>query len=1684
MTTNYLLLSPYFLALFISVGVTAYVFMHRNARGAFTFLIFSISGTVYVAGFLLETFASTLSGKLLWDNVQWLPTLIIPGTYLYSIIEFTGSIQKNKIKTAVQIFAFPAFFGVLVILDPWLKLIRPWTSLVQENGITSLYYPFTTVIYLFVAYTIIVWVYGLFVLIRAFRDGTKSHQRPQLLVLLAGLLTLISSAALVTLQLVPAYLRDINPLSFGVANLILTVGIYRTRLFNVIPTARELVVENLETAIIVLDAQNSIVDMNVSALNLLSKTSGDVLGARIEDVFADYPQLLEKYINYESVKDTIRVDGNGTTQYFDLGIKPIHRKPNKLAGRLVALQNITERKRSENELDLYRNHLEELVEKRTNELSQRADQMSALYDIGLTIASELDLNQILRDLFEKCRQLLPVDMFYIAVYDQPSGTIRHPLFYDGNQKEFVQVDDRNIETAPGLSGHVILSMSTLYLPDRDDPAILEKYQVVNTGSKRFRSYVGAPMIFQDAVIGVISMQNYESNAYSPEQIRLLETIATQAAIAIENARLYQAEQERRREAETLRNSLTNVVMLFGLEDIVNSVLDQIKLVIPYDTASVWRVDGEWLEAFVARDLPPDIPLADLRIRLNEDNSGTLLLQGEIPFILNNNVQEELRDFSGPHSYINSWLTVPLKKRDKIIGQIALDGRRKNQFNSHHAELAVVFANQVAIALENASLYEEVQQELSERKRTEQALRFSEEKFSRAFHTTPVMMTLEDTDAHFIEVNNAFLEITGYSRDEVIGHRPSEFNLIPDLEEQIKALKLLNEKGPFESLELGIRRKSGEIGTVLMSIELIQVNDMRYVLTSALDITERKQAEDTLRQRDAILQVVAHAAQVFLQSSDWREKINQILEELGKTTDASHVYIFQNHVLQDGTEVTSQKYEWSALNVQPEIDNPNYQNMPLYEEGAGDWVNILRNGNSYARNINSLSEQISKRTQERGIKSILDVPIFVSGKWWGEIGFDDMENVRDWTASEIEILEVAARMIGAAIEREQIDESLRTSEELYRRAIEAAGAVPYYRDYCNNTYSFMGEGILQVTGYSSTEMTPALWDSLEQEQFPRGMLAHLPYAEAVRLNDEGVFPLWECDYRILTKDGQSRWVSDSSVKVRVAQGKRIGVIGILQDVTERKQAEVREIQRRAMLEKIVKLGKLVTEAADLKTTLTRIWHGIRGELGFDRLAIFLYEEKTHSVHGTLGTDNHGNIVEEWEYSRSLSQAQPTSFIRALENPDGVYFTNNFAVEFDIPEGNEMYEVKDYASVTAWGGKKPAAIICVDNLPSQRSITQESLEALRLFAGYAGLAIENSRLNIELENRVVERTAQLNEANKLLKTEKARIEQVVDEVATLRRLSDFLQASVTTEEAGGIIRTHLHALFPNTSGALLLSKSGTTDLSSVGVWGDFVGDDVIHPGACWGMRRGRIYSRVNGDTSPVCVHFGSEPPHESICIPLLAQGETMGMICLQYNSAGSEKYFNSNAQELALASADSIALALANLRLREHLQAQSIRDGLTGLFNRRYHDETLPRELHRAERKKQSACVIMFDIDYFKKFNDTMGHDAGDVVLKSLANLVLSTIRSSDIACRYGGEEFTVILPDTTLDVARERAEQLRLNMSKTILKHNGQDLGKVTLSLGISAYPQHGMNRDELMKNADTALYKAKENGRNQVVICD
>jgi diguanylate cyclase (GGDEF)-like protein/PAS domain S-box-containing protein len=341
------------------------------------------------------------------------------------------------------------------------------------------------------------------------------------------------------------------------------------------------------------------------------------------------------------------------------------------------------------------------------------------------------------------------------------------------------------------------------------------------------------------------------------------------------------------------------------------------------------------------------------------------------------------------------------------------------------------------------------------------------------------------------------------------------------------------------------------------------------------------------------------------------------------------------------------------------------------------------------------------------------------------------------------------------------------------------------------------------------------------------------------------------------------------------------------------------------------------------------------------------------------------------------------------------------------------------------------------------------------------------------------AALQDTNRRLADWVSELEQRKREISLLSEMGDMLRACRSPEEAYGVIEPMASQLFPLESGSVSVITPGTSLVETVASWGAPIGQRIFSVDDCWALRRGRPHLVEQGRQGLVCKHLQEPDTSTYVCVPMMAQGELLGLLHMAIGEKGRSL---ETRQRFVMTVAEHIALALANLKLRETLRSQSIRDPLTGLFNRRYMEESLEREMRRASRGRHPVGIIMLDLDHFKKFNDTYGHDAGDALMRLVGSTLQRSIRAEDIACRYGGEEFTLILPEASLLDAAQRAESIRESIRNLNVQHRRQQLGGVTISAGVAIFPDHGPMGDSVLRAADAALYQAKSRGRDRVAI--
>ena len=336
------------------------------------------------------------------------------------------------------------------------------------------------------------------------------------------------------------------------------------------------------------------------------------------------------------------------------------------------------------------------------------------------------------------------------------------------------------------------------------------------------------------------------------------------------------------------------------------------------------------------------------------------------------------------------------------------------------------------------------------------------------------------------------------------------------------------------------------------------------------------------------------------------------------------------------------------------------------------------------------------------------------------------------------------------------------------------------------------------------------------------------------------------------------------------------------------------------------------------------------------------------------------------------------------------------------------------------------------------------------------------------------------------QKHQIEQTesrAKELTQLAQMGALLHACATHDEACQIISRFLGELFPELPSTVYLKDGAAEEFKPVIAHGALADTTAsITTSDCWALRRGQVHVVTTEGRELRCAHLADDSEAGSVCVPLMAQATAMGVLHIRNPRVRNEGDLHRPAPSQALAEtvAEQAALSIANLRLREELQELSISDPLTTLYNRRFAHETLNREIHRAHREQGSIGVITFDIDFFKRVNDRFGHDAGDAVLKGVAQQLQASVRGGDIACRMGGEEFAIMLPGATLAVARQRAEELRRAVAAMRVRHAQLDMPAVSMSCGVAAFPDHGVTADALLRAADQALYRAKEAGRNRV----
>ena len=530
---------------------------------------------------------------------------------------------------------------------------------------------------------------------------------------------------------------------------------------------------------------------------------------------------------------------------------------------------------------------------------------------------------------------------------------------------------------------------------------------------------------------------------------------------------------------------------------------------------------------------------------------------------------------------------------------------------------------------------------------------------------------------------------------------------------------------------------------------------------------------------------------------------------------------------------------------------------------------------------------------------------------------------------------------------------------------------------------------------------------------------------------------ETEREAVDADGNVKSLQTTKVPLIDKSEKVVGIVGLHRDITRRKVAEQKLRQSEANLaaaQRIAHFGSVELDLLSLNNPeknpvrwsdeVFRIFGYEPGEIEPSRRAFF------RSVH----PDEREEVQQSLDYA--IQEARPYAIDFRIIRPDGS--------ERNIHErGDIIFDSKT---------QKPVRLV-----GSVQDVTERVQAEIRLHDA-----------NQELAEKVQE------------------LERRTKEINLLSEMGSRLQSCKDAEEAYLQISATAEKLFPKWTGAVCVTSASRTAVETVADWGNATGGErVFAPDDCWALRQGQPQSFQRGEKASACRHLDLADVSESLCVPFMAQNEALGIVTLQMRASHDQMELTSrsageSARQLAEVLAKQVALALGNLKLKESLKNQSICDPLTGLFNRRYMEESLEREFSRANRNKTSLAIVMMDLDHFKRFNDTFGHQAGDTLLRTLGDFLKRNTRGQDIACRYGGEEFALVLTDSNMTGALHRAEVLRQQVKQLSVEYAGQLLGAISVSMGVALFPDHGATIGDVLRASDQALYCAKREGRDRV----
>jgi PAS domain S-box-containing protein len=993
-------LVPYLISAAISGGIGAYAWYRRAVAGAWAFAVVALAEALWTLGYACELASGRLEAKVFWDNVQWIGAFAWSMAFWALALQYTGRRWPRRRRTWRLLAIVPAVFLLLVFTNRFHEWVRPGAWLVPGEPFAELVYDFTAVQVFAALYAYALVLYGLWLLVD-YAIRSPRFYRAQVALIGLGTLVPLVGTVLTLAGVTFTVHRDTTPFTFAASNLIIAWGLFRYRLFDIAPVARDAVVESMVDAVIVLDARNRVVGLNPAAQELIDRPTLEAIGRPADEVLSAWPDLVTHYRDVAQARTEIAGHVRGKRRSLDLRISPLYDWRHRHTGRLIVVRDITERKRAESQRDAMLEALHKerdliaavldtagalvvvldpqgrierfnraceqltgysfdqakgkylwdfllppeevetvravweelkaghypsaheshwvgqdgsrrliawsdtvLLDDRgeveyivgtgidVEEERRREREARALAEIAKLAGGTLRLEDVLERAAEYARELFEADHCGIALYDEAQGTLRYVVI-KGELPELA-VDLTGIEIRPtdAFRERVLEGLQPVVVEDALSSPVVGPQLAEFVRLLEIQSFVVAPMEAGGRPLGFVAltMCHGRQRRFTSEDAELALVIAKQAAIAIDNAQLYEAQQRRAEQFQLISEVGQRITSILEVDDLLTEIACLVKETLGCHLVGIALVEGDELVfkagaggAWEVSEFRPP------RLRIGQEGiTGWVAGHGE-PLLVPD-VGKEPRYYAVPQAAgVRSELAVPLKAQDAIVGVMHAQSDRLDAFDEGDLDVLQSLAHQAAIAIENARSYASARRELAARKeaeaalrrvneelerrveertaelvaanaslraevagrvRAEQTLQESETRYRMLFQSANDAILVMDGD-RFLECNRASEAMFGCSRDDIIGRSPDQFSPArqpdgSDSREKARGKIDAALDGTPQFFEWLHRRVDGTLFDVEVSLNRMALGDEWLLLAIVRDITERKRAEEALR----------------------------------------------------------------------------------------------------------------------------------------------------------------------------------------------------------------------------------------------------------------------------------------------------------------------------------------------------------------------------------------------------------------------------------------------------------------------------------------------------------------------------------------------------------------------------------------------------------------------------------------------------------------------------------------------------------------------------------------------------------------------------------------------------------------------------------------------------------------------